>query len=598
MSTSRSIKFIILLLFINALVFGTNNSQKAWAKRLVSESSFQVTPILEVLSNFRGSSTQNIGNGILTPAVTAQIDFQGVAAQGDYVYIANTYSGLWVVDVSNPVSPTLVGTLTGLGGEANDLIVQGSSVYLADGPAGLFLIDISNPANPQLIGGVNTPGYAQEVVVQGHYAYVATAYPQYGLQIIDISDQAHPQGVGFFATGGYSYSVAISGNYAFVGNGIDGLYIIDISNPAAPAWVKGYSFHGYAHGMAIVRDYILIAWEDYVGLSGGLDVVNIFDPAQPTLAGRTYTPGRGLDIVLGGNYAYFADGPSGLRVIDVIDPAHPTPVDMFSTEGVANDLALIGDTLYLASREAGLYIFNLHLSSISGRIYDLRGNPASGVVVSDGPIVSRETDSAGRYAFDQLPSRNFTLTPSAAGFGFWPATRTVTIPPDAEYQDFILLPQPVSTQLTPGITTTLIFTDTQGLLTQIVIPAGAVSETVTVTLTPTVSPNGGGYAFTGHAFNLSVSQGNGFLPAFTFNLPVTATIHYSDADISVITIENALSFWWWNNPGWLEATQTCDPPGQYSRHLPENLITTPICQTGKFALYGPTQSSYLPVIQR
>ena len=39
--------------------------------------------------------------------------------------------------------------------------VVGTTAYVADGDSGLQVIDVSNPASPQIIGSVDTPGYAR-----------------------------------------------------------------------------------------------------------------------------------------------------------------------------------------------------------------------------------------------------------------------------------------------------------------------------------------------------------------------------------------------------------------------------------------------------
>jgi hypothetical protein len=57
---------------------------------------------------------------------------------------------------------------------------------VADGYSGLQIINISNPAAPSLAGTYDTTGYAYRVQVVGNYAYVADRYG--GLKILDVSD--------------------------------------------------------------------------------------------------------------------------------------------------------------------------------------------------------------------------------------------------------------------------------------------------------------------------------------------------------------------------------------------------------------------------
>ncbi|MFN5892129.1 MAG: hypothetical protein ACK45Z_05770, partial [Dolichospermum sp.] len=64
--------------------------------------------------------------------------------------------------------------------------VLGNYAYVADIDSGLQIIDISNPTTPTLKGNYDTSGSAWGVQVLGNYAYVADI--DSGLQIIDISN--------------------------------------------------------------------------------------------------------------------------------------------------------------------------------------------------------------------------------------------------------------------------------------------------------------------------------------------------------------------------------------------------------------------------
>ncbi|MGB3221160.1 MAG: hypothetical protein WBD79_27465, partial [Anaerolineae bacterium] len=52
----------------------------------------------------------------------------------------------------------------------------GSLVYVADWDDGLQIIDVSNPVNPTMRGAYDTPGQARRVSVVGSLVYVADDY--------------------------------------------------------------------------------------------------------------------------------------------------------------------------------------------------------------------------------------------------------------------------------------------------------------------------------------------------------------------------------------------------------------------------------------
>jgi len=71
-----------------------------------------------------------------------------------------------------------------------DVAISGTNVFISSRSLGLSVIDISNPVHPTLTCSIGTPGDAYGVAVSWGYAYIADGY--YGLQVIDIQDPANP----------------------------------------------------------------------------------------------------------------------------------------------------------------------------------------------------------------------------------------------------------------------------------------------------------------------------------------------------------------------------------------------------------------------
>ncbi len=82
--------------------------------------------------------------------------------------------------------------------------------------------------------------------------------------------------------------------------------------------------------------------------------------------------------------------------------------------------------------------------TISGQVRFLDGDPADGVniVLSQGAITT--TEANGFYTFTNLLAGTYILTPSLSSYIFHPPTRTVTLPPSAIDQDFVILSGTVS----------------------------------------------------------------------------------------------------------------------------------------------------------
>jgi hypothetical protein len=129
-----------------------------------------------------------------------------------YVAMANTGAGIHLINISNPVRPSLISTIATF--EAFGVTVVGNTVYVADSTSGLKIIDVTYPAGPQLLGSCISPVDAQNVAVAGNVAIVADG--SYGLQMIDITDSSNPVLVGSYSSGYFTSQLIVRDNLVFM----------------------------------------------------------------------------------------------------------------------------------------------------------------------------------------------------------------------------------------------------------------------------------------------------------------------------------------------------------------------------------------------
>ncbi len=271
---------------------------------------------------------------------------QAVAVQGNYAYVGVGLR-LVVLDVSNPITPSEVGSTTPFPYFVEDIAVSGTLAYVAAGGAGLRVVDVTTPTAPVEVGAWGSPGYAVGVAVAGNTVYLADG--PYGLWAVDVSDPARPQKVGSAYDMNYAFEVAVSGHHAYIAAAGAGLLVADISDPAHPVEAGSLDTPGYAYGVAMsgTLAYVADAWE-------GLQVVEVTNPLSPTVMGVCDTPGWALNVAVAGSTAYVADGAFGLRIVDVSDPAHPHEVGTYEVDGLARRVAVAGSTAYIADQRGGL----------------------------------------------------------------------------------------------------------------------------------------------------------------------------------------------------------------------------------------------------
>jgi hypothetical protein len=279
-------------------------------------------------------------------------DISSVAVAGSYAYLAQGSIGLQILDVSNPISPTLVGGLD-TPGVARHIVVNNGTAYVADHGAGLRIFDVNDAVAPREIGAIDTPGLAKRVALAGARAFIADGAG--GLRAVDARDPRSPVALGAYTrfTGGRS--LALDGSYAYVADGEQRLWAIDARDVAAPTERGSVAFAGGAtYGVAAAGGYAYVA--DY---SAGLRVIDTRKPDSPVEVGWRDTPGFARDVEIVGSLAYVADEDAGLRVISVADPAQPVEVGFVDPFGSAGSVKVAGNYAYLAYGDLGLRIVDI-----------------------------------------------------------------------------------------------------------------------------------------------------------------------------------------------------------------------------------------------
>jgi hypothetical protein len=149
----------------------------------------------------------------------------------------------------------------------------------------------------------------------------------------------------------------------------------------------------------------------------------------------------------------------------------------------------------------------------------------------------------------------------------------------------------------PDTESTLVYTNTKQCSTVIQLPR--VTETILLAYTAVNTATApSGFAFASHAFGLEAYQNGVFASGFTFSVPVTVTIHYTETDL-VGMDKTTLRLYYWdtNTSKWEDAATTCMPHSAYDRHPNENWLAVAICHLSKFAMFGQHRI-YLPLVMR
>ncbi|MDZ7376496.1 MAG: hypothetical protein ONB13_07730 [candidate division KSB1 bacterium] len=153
------------------------------------------------------------------------------------------------------------------------------------------------------------------------------------LVIIDVTDPRHPRESGKLTFGSKKVEeFAFYEHYVYAAQREEGVRIIDVADPANPTLVGTFSTNAVGIAVQGNRAYVIeagstpIDWE----YSNFLVIYDLGDPLNPVERGRTKVF-RAREVIVSGEYAYtagnFMGTYAGLRCIRVSDPTHPTVVD-------------------------------------------------------------------------------------------------------------------------------------------------------------------------------------------------------------------------------------------------------------------------------
>jgi hypothetical protein len=323
-----------------------------------------------------------------------------VAVQANHAYLG-IGPRLWVLNVSDPAHPAVVGVSEEMPDYVSDVVVSGNRAYVVwsgyVGPfnSGLWILDISDPTQPRTMGRYSMPGWwVDRIHLTGDYVYVAARY-RGGLRILDVSDPTVPQEVGSYQPPGAVVDVHVAGRYAYLAwresddpdPGGTGVRVVDVADPGTPAEVAFYAMPDIVYRLYVAENLL------YVIDGGGLRIVDISDPAELHLLGSYPVHVWGGDVQVVGHYAYLAS--AALHIIDVADPAAPMRVGVYQESG-GRAMAIADGYVYLAQASAGLSVVDVSdpQRPVLAGSYQAPNNPNDVDVVGHYAYVTDATTSA------------------------------------------------------------------------------------------------------------------------------------------------------------------------------------------------------------
>jgi hypothetical protein len=329
--------------------------------------------------------------------------------------------GLEIFDVSEPARPQFVGRvkfppLYRIGMDMWDVIVTDRFAFVADTYNGVFVVDVSQLSKPRIVarrqlpfvpqrndpspvgglavgdGVIYTAGAWSDLhVVEAPMASPVVRDPDQAAAIPPRTQQPPDPRFRVYRPNGQVHALAFDGDVALVAAGMDGLHAMQISPQIRK--LEAYPTGGFAFDVAVCGRRVYVAEG-----TGGLSIWEHLGDGKLVAQGRYRAGGESVRQVVvppPGRFALLHVGPSTLHIVDVGDPAEPVRVlrdshlGLFYSAPIARGLL---EDRYACCHwhVSGLYWYDLGAETPkpTGERYPFRIGSRNGVAFLDGQALA------------------------------------------------------------------------------------------------------------------------------------------------------------------------------------------------------------------
>ncbi|MCK4735914.1 MAG: hypothetical protein KAT65_25895 [Methanophagales archaeon] len=193
------------------------------------------------------------------------------------------------------------------------------------------------------------------------------------LMILNTASASQIEVVGLCDTIGQAWDVKVVGPYAYIADYRGGLCIIDVSDPFEPTLEGLYTTGENFVGITVRDEYA------YVASYEGFFIFDISTPSCPIKIGENSDITSG-SVAVSGNYAYLVD--IYLHIVDISNPSNPTKVGEYNISNFVYDVFVLGNYAYLANT-GGFIIIDISDPFNPTKVWQYTACEARSVVVSD-----------------------------------------------------------------------------------------------------------------------------------------------------------------------------------------------------------------------
>jgi len=276
-----------------------------------------------------------------------------IVAADDFLYIAVESHGLFIVDASDRLRPTIAKSIPMMGG-ANDLDIEETVLYVAT-PHGIRIFDVTDPRDPNELLPC---GEGLDVLVVDVEGSALLAGHRWGLAKFDVTNPAsvQPGPVYVPETEWRPRELAVRNGTAFLLEELLGFLVFDVTAASStPPPIGRLYLSRYTSGVSMQLDRMAA-----VIPSVGASLIDTLNPRKPRHLGWAHHLNSYSALHYEGDRVYGGTiFPGEFHIIDVSDPLHPKTLGMLPPiDWMLISVSLRDDVVYLGGLD-GMYLIDV-----------------------------------------------------------------------------------------------------------------------------------------------------------------------------------------------------------------------------------------------
>ncbi len=140
---------------------------------------------------------------------------------------------------------------------------------------------------------------------------------------------------------------------------LGGIQVLDVSDPSNPTEMGRFELGDSASSVVVRDGYAFMPFLNPYTFIGGMHVVDVQQPETPIRIETYNTLTSPQSMAFRDELVFIADSSSGLQIIDVADLAAPVLAGSADTPGISWDVALAGDLAFIADGFMGLQVIDI-----------------------------------------------------------------------------------------------------------------------------------------------------------------------------------------------------------------------------------------------